>query len=326
MERFLFLFVHLGLPLIILCAASRIRPKSWFALISNTALYLLVLTFLYFWGQWALAASLYFKYAVLAIGVFALWKGYRRIPKIKATWPIGFWRWFRAGVAALLALLFALLADQILQGRSYPEESTALVFPLKEGSYFISLGGSNRTINNHYGTSTTAQWYALDVNKLGEYGMATSTLWGTANEEHYIFGEPVYAPCSGRVLEVKTGVPDNAGASMEVGPEDGMGNYVVLDCKGLIITMVHLQNSIPQDTGGISEEEGQGRRALEGQRIQKGQYITVGDFLGRVGNSGFSQEPHLHFQAARYIADSTLIPVPMRFGKKVPVRGDVMGY
>lgn len=306
MERFLFLSIHLGLPLIVLLAALRIRPRSWFALISNTALYLLILTFLYFWGQWPLALSLYYKYVVLAIAVVVLWKGYRRIPKIKATWPIGFWRWLRSGIGAVLALLFALLVDQIVQGRSYPEEGTALVFPLKDGSYFISLGGSNRSINNHYGTSTSAQWYALDVNKLGDFGMATSTLWGTANEEHYIFGEPVYAPCSGRVIEVKTGVPDNEGASMDVGPEDGMGNYVVLNCQGLIITLVHLQNN------SIVVEEGQ--------------YITVGDLLGRVGNSGFSQEPHLHFQAARMAKDSTMIPVPMRFGKKMPVRGDVMAY
>jgi|GEM_PF-869783 len=329
MERFLYIFIHVGLPLLVLVALLRIRPKSRLALLGNTAFYLLLLTFIYLWGQWPLGASLYFKYVVLAILLLCLWKFFRawpagasrnsrptpssgqtglsqqtRISGMEGLWPRGVWQWIRTGFVLLLAGLLAYPVYQLVAGRSYPEEPVQLTFPLRDGRYYIASGGSNQIINNHHRASTPSQQYALDINKLGKMGMATTSLWATENSAHAIFGEAIYAPCKGRVLEVKGGVPDNQGASMDVSPEDGMGNFVVLDCDGTIVHLVHLQqNSVA---------------------VAPGQRVLTGDLLGRVGNSGFSQEPHLHFQASRYQADSTLVGVPMEFGERTPVRGDVV--
>jgi murein DD-endopeptidase MepM/ murein hydrolase activator NlpD len=91
---------------------------------------------------------------------------------------------------------------------------------------------------------------------------------------------------------------------MEVSPEDGMGNYIIIDCNGIRITMSHLQ--------------------YKSLKIRKGQSVRAGDPLARVGNSGFSQEPHLHLQAARYTADSTLMAIPMSFNGYAPVRNSVV--
>ncbi|MBC2838315.1 M23 family metallopeptidase [Robiginitalea sp. SC105] len=306
MERFLFIFIHTGLSLLVLIAVLRIRPRSRLALLGNTALYVLLLTFLYLWGQWPLAISLYFKYVLVGIILLALAKCIRRGSKVTAWWPRGIRGWVRSTAAMVMALLLVGPIYQLLDGRTYPEEAVPLTFPLRDGTYYIASGGSNRTINNHYGTAATSQWYALDINKLGAFGMATDQLWATANQAHAIYGEPVYAPCKGRVVEMKYTVPDNESASMDVSPEDGMGNYVVLDCEGVIVSLVHLQhNSVA---------------------VHPGQRVLTGDLLGRVGNSGFSQEPHLHFQAARYQADSTLVAVPMQFDGRELVRGDLIKY
>ena len=304
MERFLFIFIHAGIPLLVLTALLWIRPKARLALLGNTAFYLLLLTFLYFWGQWPLAISLYFKYLVLGIIVVCIWKFFRRWPRLKSWWPQGILRWIRTGAVLLLAGLLVYPVYQVLSGRTYDGEPELLNFPLRGGTYYVALGGSNRALNNHYGTATASQWYALDLNKLGKWGMATSSLWATDNEAHAIFGEPVYAPCKGIILEMKSGVPDNLRASMDVSREDGTGNYVVLDCDELLVALVHLQqNSVA---------------------VAPGQRVLTGDLLGRVGNSGFSQEPHLHLQAARYQADSTLMGVPIRFGAGAPVRNDII--
>ncbi|EAR16455.1 M23 family metallopeptidase [Robiginitalea biformata] len=328
MERFLFIFIHVGLPLLVLAALLRIRPKSRLALLGNTALYVLLLAFIYLWGQWPLGASLYYKYVVLAILLLCLWRFFRAWPALGSGnnrptpapgqtgryqqtrtsnqalwWSQGAWRWIRTVAALLLAGLLAYPVYQLVAGRTYPDAAVPLTFPLRDGRYYIASGGSNVWINNHHRASTPAQRYALDINKLEKWGMATQSLWATENSAHAIFGAPVYAPCKGRVLEVKSHVPDNRCTSMDVAPEDGMGNYVVLDCDGTIIHLVHLQHN---------------RVA-----VAPGQRVLTGDRLGSVGNSGFSQEPHLHFQAARYQADFTLVGVPMEFEGRGLVRGDV---
>ena len=304
MERFLFVFIHLGLPLLVLLALLGIRPRSGLALVGNTVFYLLLLGFLYYWGQWPLALSLYFKYVVLGIMGLALWKFFRTGPRLKTWRPRGLWPWLRTGLILILALLLMPLTYQLIKGRSYEAEPVSLSFPLKGGTYYVANGGSNRTINNHFGAGSPSQQYALDINKIGSSGMATNALWATANAAHMIYGDSLFAPCKGRVVEVKYTVPDNEGASMDVSREDGMGNYVILDCDGLNVALVHLQ--------------------YKSVAVVPGQRILTGAFLGQVGNSGFSQEPHLHLQAARYEADSTLLGVPMRFDGRELVRGDLV--
>jgi hypothetical protein len=274
------------------------------ASVGNTVFYLLLLGFLYFWGQWPLAFSLYFKYVLLGIMVLAIWKFFRIGPRLKTWRPRGLWPWVRTGMILLLTLAMIPLTYQLIKGRSYPADPVNLNFPLKGGAYYVANGGSTRAINNHFGVGSASQQYALDINKLGAKGMATHSLWATANEAHAIFGDSLYAPCKGRIVEMKYTVPDNQGASMEVSPEDGMGNYVVLDCNDLIVSLVHLQ--------------------YKSVAVVPGQRILTGTYLGRVGNSGFSQEPHLHLQAARYQADSTLLGVPMRFDGRELVRGDLV--
>ncbi len=305
MEKFLYIFIHLGIPGLVFLALLLNRSRSKLGMIGTFVCCTAVLVFLYFWGQWPIAFTYYFKYLLVLLGLACARKfivHWRR----KTKWsPRGFWGYARTILAFVFGILVSLMAFQVFKGRSYGDlEHVSLTFPLKDGKYYVSLGGSNRMINNHFGTAAKAQWYALDFNKLSPLGSVSSPPWSNKNDSHIIFGEMIYAPCSGQLVELRSDVADNASSSMDVSAEDGMGNYISLNCDGTIVTMVHLkQNSVLVD---------------EGDEVYEGQP------LGQVGNSGFSQEPHLHFQAARYQADSTLMGMPIKFKGRSLVRNDII--
>lgn len=304
MEKFLFIFIHIGIPGIVLLTMIFNHPRSKLGMLFTTIACISVLVFLYFWGQWPIAFSLYFKYLLPLLILGSVLKFLRRWRR-KAKWlPKGFWGISRTLLTGIFGLFMSYLAFQVMDGRSYRQsEFVSLEFPLNDGKYYVALGGSNRFTNNHYGTRYRAQWYALDFNKLNSLGAVAKPIWSDSNESHAIFGEKVYCPCKGQVLEAKGSVPDNSGASMDVSPDDGMGNYISINCNGTIVTMVHLKyNSL---------------------LVKKDDKVEVGQPLAQVGNSGFSQEPHLHFQAARYQKDSVLMGIPIQFNGSYLVRNDV---
>lgn len=105
-------------------------------------------------------------------------------------------------------------------------------------------------------------------------------------EDYYVFGKPVLAPAAGVVADSIEGRPDNriGGFAMDydklLRTKDLRmfgGNFVVLDHgAGEFTFFAHLQN------GSL--------------KVKKGDRVAVGQEIGRVGNSGDSFWPHLHFQ------------------------------
>ena len=102
------------------------------------------------------------------------------------------------------------------------------------------------------------------------------------------------------MTSVKDGVADNAGHTMDVSAEDGRGNNIDLDCGELRVSYSHLRN------GSVV--------------VAVGDSIASGQVLAAVGNSGFSEEPHLHFQAARADAAGEYLGIAMRFDGRQLVR------
>ena len=304
MEKYLYVFVHVGVPMLILFAVLLQKPRTRLGTFFTSLCFVLVLLFLYFWGQWPIAVSWYFKYVVGAILVLTLIAFIKNWRRSEVLFPNDFWGVSKTLLVALFAILMLFPVYLIFAGRYTDRNPVELAFPLKDGRFYVSSGGSNRVINNHFGTPNNSQWYALDINKLGKWGMVSNPPMSGLNEAHSIFGEWVYAPCDGVVIDARNSVRDNSEASMEVDPEDGMGNYIILDCSGVRVTMSHLQ--------------------YKSLKIRSGQSVRVGDPLARVGNSGFSQEPHLHFQAAKYTKDSIPVPIPIQFNGFAPVRNDVI--
>ena len=79
----------------------------------------------------------------------------------------------------------------------------------------------------------------------------------------------------------------------------------MLDCDDFMVLLAHLKR------GSVT--------------VQAGQSIAAGDIVGAVGNSGNSDEPHLHVHAQRRGAGALELggePLPMRFDGRYLVRND----
>lgn len=118
-------------------------------------------------------------------------------------------------------------------------------------------------------------------------------------EDYYVFGKPVLAPAAGVVADCIDGRPDNRIGEFNMDYDELMrtkdlrlfgGNFVVLDHgDGEFTFFAHLQNG--------------------SQKAKKGDRVAAGQEIGRVGNSGDSFWPHLHFQVMTSASfDCELLP------------------
>ncbi len=116
------------------------------------------------------------------------------------------------------------------------------------------------------------------------------------------YGAEVFATGAGTVASVANDIPDNVfnGRTVQhptgLGDRDpdGLGNHVVIDHgNGEYSALVHLQ------PGSV--------------RVRKGDHVTQGELLGRVGFSGDTFIPHLHYQIMNTAADSTGEGLPSYF-------------
>lgn len=156
----------------------------------------------------------------------------------------------------------------VLPGSS--SEAVVLASPFAGESYIFN-GGRSTLINHHY--PIAAQRYALDIIKTKngrEVDGDESKL-----ESYPAWGEILYAPADGEIVEVVNDRPD-----LEIGKTDSkqiVGNHVVLDIgEGRFVLMAHLKE------GSV--------------RVSPGDKVKQGEPLAQCGNSGNTSAPHLHLQ------------------------------
>ncbi len=160
--------------------------------------------------------------------------------------------------------------------------------PLRGGLWFAHNGpGAHRAA--HWGSVlvesgriTIPQRYAIDFIGLDAAGRAVGRdVHGSSNADWVGFGAEVLAVADGTVREVRDGLADWAPlyeppAPAGVGLQFAGGNYVVLELAGhRFVHYAHLQE------GSVS--------------VRPGQRVRRGERLGRLGNSGNTNGPHLHF-------------------------------
>lgn len=136
----------------------------------------------------------------------------------------------------------------------------------------------------------------FDPRKEGRYhpaGGLRMLLVGVPTRECHGWGEPIHAPLDGLVIAARDGLPERArihpvreialvlknGLTFRPTPQHlhrVLGNHVILRCGGVYAGFAHLT------TGSVA--------------VEAGQQVRVGDVLGRVGHTGNSTAPHLHFQ------------------------------
>ena len=219
------------------------------------------------------------------------------------------WRGVSAALlTGLLTTFLAGLAWYILAGWHPPAGAVELSFPLRAGTYLVVNGGRHQLINAHLATLKgerfrpwRGQSYGVDIEKIDRYGFRARGILPADPTVYAIFGEPVYAPCAGEVIQAVDGVDEMPPPRMD--REHMAGNHVLLKCGAEWILLGHLQK------GSVG--------------LGRGDSVQVQDWLGRVGNTGNSGEPHLHIHAQRPGTKEAPLsgePLPIRFGNLYPVR------
>jgi Peptidase family M23 len=187
-----------------------------------------------------------------------------------------------------------------------------LAFPLRGGDYLLVNGGSDIRINAHLKLLDEAvprfrayrgSSYGVDIVKIDRFGWRAKGIAPSDLAAYQIYGEPVLAPCTGKILQAIDGLPD-----MQIPQLDSVnrsGNHVILRCGDIDVLLAHFR---PQSLS-----------------VRAGMDVQVGDRLAEVGNSGASDEPHLHIHAQRPGSSSTPLsgdPLLMRFNGRFLLRGD----
>jgi murein DD-endopeptidase MepM/ murein hydrolase activator NlpD len=165
------------------------------------------------------------------------------------------------------------------------------IFPL-HGIWYVGYGASFHTGHRW----AIPEEFALDIAKIGESGLSHKGD-GTRFDDYYAYGADVLAAADGRVIKTANDQPEDPSAMQRpnetqedyfarLQKEQGerlakgltaiTGNYVMIDHgKNEYSLYAHLQ------PGSV--------------RVHVGDQVKAGDVIGKLGSSGNSTEPHLHF-------------------------------
>lgn len=250
----------------------RLQYRSW----PNWAAWVLacgsIIAFAFITGPWAYT-SYYLRYVFL--GLFALTAVFSYF-RMKRSSPYSRTRGDRISVASVLIFLLFAILNTLAIASYYPSGKTLdVTFPLKSGTYYVLQGGDSIVTNPFHALADNKQ--AIDIVKLNSLGKQTDDLAPRALNAYQIFGEKLYSPCQGSILEVRDSLPDNPPGNPDIKHPEG--NYIVLKCLMGNILMAHLRQ------GSI--------------KVVPGDAATIGQPLAEIGNSGNTLEPHLHIEATK---------------------------
>lgn len=172
--------------------------------------------------------------------------------------------------------------------------------PPFEGQWYVLNGGSTKVDSHSW--YLLSQRYAYDfIRPPRPEDRNTESL--TRLEDYPAFDAAVVSPGTGVVIRVRDGTPD----SLWIGRKSGWipprfvdlrGNHVVIRLNEGHFTAYALLAHLKKDS----------------IVVRKGQRVSIGDPIGRCGNSGFTTEPHIHFhlQDSRYLYWAIGLPVRFR--------------
>jgi murein DD-endopeptidase MepM/ murein hydrolase activator NlpD len=183
------------------------------------------------------------------------------------------------------------------------------IFPLR-GVWYAGSGASFHTGHRW----AVPEEFALDIAKIGESGL-THKGNGTRFDDYYAYGADVLAAADGRVTGIANDQSEDPSAMqrpnetqeayfarlqkeqaerLAKGLTAIAGNYVMIDHgKNECSLYAHLQ------PGSV--------------RVHVGDQMKAGDVIGKLGSSGNSTEPHLHFQICDKPNPLMCAGIPMNF-------------
>lgn len=173
-------------------------------------------------------------------------------------------------------------------------------FPLRGEWLSPNTPGTNIPSHgtNRLGTRYAYDFIQVDWTRRGNPAYRVSLprylLFGVRLRDYYCWGQEIYAPCDGIVAAARDGYAERQKTNLladmlnayknahyfDPGKDDVQsiaGNYIIIKHSETIYAAVcHLQ------TGSI--------------RVSVGDTVAKGDVIGKIGHSGNSFAPHLHFQ------------------------------
>jgi hypothetical protein len=177
------------------------------------------------------------------------------------------------------------------------------------GEWYVVWGG--RFVDDNYHAVSRSQRFASDLSIMKNG--ATHHGDGAKLTDYYCYGMEILAPGPGTIVWVCDSLPDQ-----EIGTRNlaqPVGNGVIIDhSNGEFSVLAHMQ------PGSL--------------RVNVGDTVDAGTVLGRVGNSGNTTEPHIHYHVQDGPDLATAEGLPVRFkliivdGEEAPwvelVRGQVV--
>ena len=219
-------------------------------------------------------------------------------------------------VAAVgLAAVGIWLVAAAFAARRYDGDGIDLAFPLRDGRFLITDGGDGARsllLNYHYGFRqhrasgvSRSMRYAMDVVEVGPGGGESKWFLPRRNDAYRVWERWLHAPCQGRIVHAVNDVADNAAFGTD--RPYGLGNHVVIrKSSDEYVVLGHMR---------------QGTVA-----VRTGDEVEAGQEIGRVGNSGWTERPHLHMQAMRSAVGDWWHgePLALRFGGRFLVRNQLV--
>jgi hypothetical protein len=159
----------------------------------------------------------------------------------------------------------------------YPESKTDLHFPLRGAWWAIQASDWS----DRHKQEVFSQTYAIDFVKLGADNLFFRNT-GVQLEDHDSWGQPVYATAGGKIAYVCYDMPD---LPPGVPPNPLMFRDDMRRILGNAVAISH-------GNGEFSYFAHLQQASIE---VREGELVRRGVRIGRVGNSGHSPGPHLHF-------------------------------
>lgn len=166
--------------------------------------------------------------------------------------------------------------------------------------WFVFWGGTNEFVNYHY--PFEQQIYAYDLVKMVNHQAYKDS--PLKNENYFAFGAEVVAPADGTVFKVKNSIVDNVPGEKD--ETNILGNYCIIVHENNEYSMIdHFKK--------------------DSICVNVGDSIKTGQLLGFCGNSGYSSEPHIHFQVMNHADFTQAKSLRIQFVDGIePVQGDIL--
>lgn len=253
---------------------QRSREKKFVSCWDKIALALTLGGFVYLYGAWVFI-SIYLKY------FFALCFTVYLVGVLFNTNKIITQRSLAGRISNLFfALVFFTLNILYFTGTTGNPETADLSFPFKKGRFFVFQGGKGLPTNVfHY--SFRGAVYAMDLIELNKFGNRANHIYSRRLEDYDIYGDTVYSPSSGYIVQAYDDNPDNIPPERKRGPHNV--NNVLIRSNSFYVFLGHFK------AGSLL--------------VKAGDSVTTGQPLALVGNSGMSLEPHLHIQVHKRTDD-----------------------